>query len=412
MWVVDTSAGRAVTPDRSWFKGNLQPGQGHIFTYGNGTVSHSTLKGSIKLNILNPKQSLNALTLTDVSYDRECGSNLLSAYYLAEQGYRHFQSKTGEFLFFQFGDILKEWHLRLGHVGNERLIRTISNQKIEGLPNIPYSELKKVSFFCKTCAHMTDRRMSYRNMVGNIATEPLHTLHMDSTGRLKVDGLYGSFGYQYALAVVDDAIAYKWYLIVKSLKEVPGKIRTLLKQVSVQLPSYKVRRIRTDGGTEFINKVVSKLCSDLGLVFESSNVESQEENGSAERAHQSIMAGVRCALRGANMTAKWWPEALLYMTDVTNRLPMAKLGMKTPYELLHRKKSSGLALRIWGTTCYAHVPKTKRKDPKLSDRAIECKLLGLSHNFKGYRLLDVKGNKYLIARDVILNSEGTAAMIR
>ncbi|POM64465.1 Integrase catalytic core protein [Phytophthora palmivora] len=389
MWVVDTGAGRAITSDRGWFQGSLQHVSGHTFTYGNGTISRSTKKGSIKLHVLNPRGNLSVLKLTDISYDCECDSNLLSAYYLAKQGYRHFQSKSGEFLFFsekglkllfaaiakgevyylpsvkpikanvvsnqstKYGDILKEWHLRLGHVH-------------WGLPQIPYNELKKVVFFCKTCAHMKDRRMSYRNMVGTKAIEPLHTLHMDSTGKLRVNGLYGSFGY----------------------------------------------RIRTDGGTEFINKEVSKLCAKLGLDFQSSNVESQEETGSAERSHQTMMAGVRCALQGANMTAKWWPEALLYIVNVTNRLPMARLGMKSPCELLHKKRPSGLALRIWGETCYAHIPKSKRKDPKLGDRAVECKLLGLSVNYKGYRLLDIKANKYLIARDVKFGPTATEAMIQ
>ncbi|EGZ29728.1 hypothetical protein PHYSODRAFT_416387, partial [Phytophthora sojae] len=92
-------------------------------------------------------------------------------------------------------------------------------------------------------------------------------------------------------------------------------------------------------------------------------------------------------------------EALLYMVEVTNRLPMARLGMKTPYEMLHKRKCNGLALQIWGSTCFAHIRKTKRKDPKLGGRAIECKLLGISPNYKGYRLLDVKGNKYITARD-------------
>ncbi|POM64723.1 Hypothetical protein PHPALM_19710 [Phytophthora palmivora] len=77
---------------------------------------------------------------------------------------------------------------------------------------------------------------SLANSVNNV--EPQRTLHMDSTGRLKVNGLYGSLG----------------YLIVKSIKEVPVKIRALLKQLSLKFPSYKARRIRTDGGTEFINR--------------------------------------------------------------------------------------------------------------------------------------------------------------
>ncbi|EGZ22518.1 hypothetical protein PHYSODRAFT_465981, partial [Phytophthora sojae] len=143
----------------SWFKGSLQSSQSHVFTYGNGTLS--------------------ALSLTDISYDRNCDSYLLSAYYWAKQGYRHFQSKSGDFLFF----LGKYFKLLPGHVAKERLIRMISNEKIAGLPKIPYSELKKVHFFCKTCAQMKDKTMSYKNMVGAKATKPLHT---DSTGKLAV----------------------------------------------------------------------------------------------------------------------------------------------------------------------------------------------------------------------------------
>ncbi|EEY59504.1 uncharacterized protein PITG_20952 [Phytophthora infestans T30-4] len=159
----------------SWFTGKLRPGQNTVFTYGR----------------------LSDISLTDISFDRQCDSNLLSSYYLARHGYRHLQSKSGDFLFF----LGKNFKLLLGHVGKERLIRSMSNQKLKGLPNLSYSELKKVSFFCSTCASMKDRRMSYRNLIGNKSTEPLHTLHMDSTGRLRVNGLYGSFGYRYARAV-------------------------------------------------------------------------------------------------------------------------------------------------------------------------------------------------------------------
>ncbi|KAK1946409.1 hypothetical protein P3T76_001962 [Phytophthora citrophthora] len=77
---------RAITSDKSWFKGTLQPDQGHTFTYGNGT------------------KKLSCLTLKDVSFNRKCDSNLLSTYYLAQQGFRHFQSKSGDFLFFLGND--------------------------------------------------------------------------------------------------------------------------------------------------------------------------------------------------------------------------------------------------------------------------------------------------------------------
>ncbi|OWY91014.1 Retroelement pol Polyprotein, partial [Phytophthora megakarya] len=113
-----------------------------------------------------------------------------------------------------------------------------------------------------------------------------------------------------------------------------------------------------------------------------------------------IIGKVRCALIGSGMAAKWWPEALKYMTAVNNRIPTARLKGKCPYEALYGNKASGTELRIWGSTCYAHVPKTKRANPKLSERAIECKLLGFSDGYKGFRLLDIKGNRFLNARDV------------
>ncbi|POM64406.1 LOW QUALITY PROTEIN: Integrase catalytic core protein [Phytophthora palmivora] len=124
-------------------------------------------------------------------------------------------------------------------------------------------------------------------------------------------------GHKYALAVVDNTTAYKWCFVIKSLKE------------------------------------------------------SQEGNGFAERAHQTIMGKVRCALIGSGMVAKWWPEALKYMTAVNNRMPTTRLKGKSPYEVLFRTKPAGIGRQIWGSTCYAHIPITKRTNRKLSERAIE-----------------------------------------
>ncbi|OWY90631.1 hypothetical protein PHMEG_00041162 [Phytophthora megakarya] len=116
-----------------------------------------------------------------------------------------------------------------------------------------------------------------------------------------------------------------------------------------------------------------------------------------------MMSGIRCALRVANMAPKWWPEDLLYTVYITNRLPMARLKMKLPYALIYGKMPYE-----YGFTCYAHVPKTK-KDAKLGERAIECKLSDFSSQYKRYHLLEVKANKFLIARDVKFSTTVTDA---
>jgi hypothetical protein len=143
-----------------------------------------------------------------------------------------------------------------------------------------------------------------------------------------------------------------------------------------------------------------KASVSTGDTFQKSNVESPEENGSAERAHQTLFREVRISLLGAHMGARWWPEGLLYAVAVENRLPTARLGKKSPYEELYQVKPDGAVVQPWGITCYAHIPKSIRTDPKLGNRGLEYKLLGLSDDHKGYRLNDIKNKEILIARDV------------
>ncbi|EGZ14466.1 hypothetical protein PHYSODRAFT_379452, partial [Phytophthora sojae] len=143
-------------------------------------------------------------------------SNLISACHLARQGYNHVQSRDGEFS--QKIALLEKWHHRLGHVHKARLLAIFSNGLVEGIPQIPQKELKDHPFFCATCEIANSMRMSYRNKIGSRSRQPLHTLHMDTSGKIKVNGRYGGFGYRYALSIVDDATSYKWVFVMKSPK--------------------------------------------------------------------------------------------------------------------------------------------------------------------------------------------------
>lgn len=99
MWIVDTGAGHALTPDKGWFS-SLRRSTSHTFVYGNGSTSSSQMIESILLNVFNPAGHFRTVKLSDVAYDSKCGSNLLSAYYLAKQGCQFTQSKSGDFLYF------------------------------------------------------------------------------------------------------------------------------------------------------------------------------------------------------------------------------------------------------------------------------------------------------------------------
>ncbi|POM81690.1 Transposon Polyprotein integrase [Phytophthora palmivora] len=225
-------------------------------------------------------------------------------------------------------------------------------------------------------------------------------------------GVYGNqVTIKYFLSIIDDNTSWRWTYALRSKKEVFEKVEELLLQLERE-GKFTIRRIRSDGGTEFVNAAFKNFCKGKGIVFQTSNAYSPEENGAAERDHQSKLDRVRCALKDADMAHKWWPEALMYMTYVQNRTPMRRLGYKTPYEMVNGKPPNVKELPVWGSVCFAHIPAALRKDKKLSARAVKCRFLGISEDTKGYRLWDTYNNKHLISRDVLFDTTNVAAMVK
>ena len=154
----------------------------------------------------------------------------------------------------------------------------LSQQVVRGLPHHKASELRKVSFFCQTCAEMKKRRMSYRNAVGSRDPQPISTIHMDTNGPMKTMGVYGTIGtIRYFLSVIDDQTSWRWSFVLRNKKEVNEKVKQLLLRLERE-GKFTIRRIRSDGGTEFVNKAFQSFCTDKGIAFEKSNPYSPKEN--------------------------------------------------------------------------------------------------------------------------------------
>lgn len=114
---------------------------------------------------------------------------------------------------------LQEWHVKLGHINKEQLIAMFSKKLIAGMPTLPASELRKIPFFCATCAEMKKRRMSYRNTTGSRDTQPISTIHMDTNGPMKTMGVYGSIGTNpYFLSIIDDNTSWRWTYALRTKK--------------------------------------------------------------------------------------------------------------------------------------------------------------------------------------------------
>ena len=89
-------------------------------------------------------------------------------------------------------------------------------------------------------------------------------------------------------------------------------------------------------------------------------------------------------------------------THIINKLPMANLQWKSPFEVLYGHVPSMEDLRAIGCLCYA--ASIGEKD-KFEARARRCVLLGYTFGFKGYKLCELETKKVLHCRDVIFQEQ-------
>ncbi|GMF23565.1 unnamed protein product [Phytophthora fragariaefolia] len=91
---------------------------------------------------------------------------------------------------------------------------------------------------------------------------------------------------------------------------------------------------------------------------------------------------------------------------------MRRLGYKTPYEMVYGKPPNVKELPVWESVCFAHVPAVLRTDKKPSARAVKCRLLGISDATIGYRLWDMYNNKHTLSRDVLIDTNSVATIVK
>ncbi len=125
-----------------------------------------------------------------------------------------------------------------------------------------------------------------------------------------------------------------------------------------------------------------------------------EQNGVAERLNRTLVEMVRSMLIDANLSHKFWAEALSTAAYLKNRSPSRGLERITPVEALTKRKPKVDHLRIFGCDAYVHIPKDERN--KLDSKAKKAIFMGYGSETKGYRLYDSRG-KIFYSRDVKFN---------
>ena len=165
---------------------------------------------------------------------------------------------------------LNEWHKIMGHCnyGDLRKLEGV----VEGMRVTNYEEIE-----CTLC---TEGKMcQMRNKAPDVrAKAPLDFVHCDLTG--PIDPI-GRDGFRYALSFVDDFAGNSMIYFLKSKSDAPETLQQFLADCA---PLGKVKRLRSDNGTEFLSQHFQSILRENNARHETSAPYSPHQNGTVERA--------------------------------------------------------------------------------------------------------------------------------
>ncbi|POM64417.1 mitochondrial protein [Phytophthora palmivora] len=161
----------------------------------------------------------------------------------------------------------------------------------------------------------------------------------------------------------------------------------LLNVLRTQFPQYRVQRLHFGQGGEFGSTELDTYCGKQGIILQTTNGYSPQENDIAERANGVVLPRIRAMRMATAMPPLLWGEALLHVVDTLNKLP---LGLTSPHERLYGVAPDLGVLRTWGCLAWVYTPaESRRRKEKLQPRARLSLLLGFSDTTKGYKFLDL-----------------------
>lgn len=282
------------------------------------------------------------------------------------------------------------WHERMAHVHTSRLNEMARRDIVSGLQPVR-GQIRDCVGCCLGKAH----RISYKTTEDRPRYQVGEFFHSDLCGPIIPTSLGGT---RYILTFVDDASSYRTVYFLKEKSQVFEYFKIFEALVFNQFRR-RMLGLRTDRGTEYTNRKMSKYMESLGIRHEMSAPATPQENGKAERENRTIVEAFKSMLYGREVPLYLWAEAASTAVHVLNRTICARSPEKTSAELWTGRKPDVGYFRIFGVPAYKYVPKQHRI--KTSPNSVRTIFVGYDNGSRIYRLFDPVTRKISTSRDVI-----------
>ncbi|GKC22370.1 retrovirus-related pol polyprotein from transposon TNT 1-94 [Tanacetum coccineum] len=268
------------------------------------------------------------------------------------------------------------WHRRLSHLNFDYINLLSKKDVVIGLPKLKYVKDQ----LCSSYEVSKAKRSSFKTKTVPSSKGRLNLLHMDLCGPMRIASINGK---KYILVIVDDYSRYTWTLFLRSKDETPEVLKDFLTMIQRNLQA-PVISVRTDRGTEFLNKTLNAFFKQEGIEHQTSTPRTPEQNGVVERRNRTLVEAARTMLSASKLPLFFWAEAIATACYTQNRSIIIPTHEKTAYHIINDRKPSIKHLYIFGCTCY--LTRDGENLDKMKEKGDPCILVGYSTQSKGYRV--------------------------
>nr|GEY00348.1 hypothetical protein [Tanacetum cinerariifolium] len=173
------------------------------------------------------------------------------------------------------------WHRRLSHLNFDYINLHSKKDIVIGLPKLKYVKDQ----LCSSYELSKAKRSSFKSKVVPSSKGRLNLLHMDLCGPMWVASINGK---KYILVIVDDYSRYTWTLFLRSKDETPEVLKDFLMMIQRNLQALVIT-VRTDRGTEFLNKTLIAFFKEEGIEHQTSTARTLEQNGVVKRRNRTLV---------------------------------------------------------------------------------------------------------------------------
>ncbi|GJV42241.1 retrovirus-related pol polyprotein from transposon TNT 1-94 [Tanacetum coccineum] len=176
--------------------------------------------------------------------------------------------------------ISRLWHRRLNHLNFGTINDLARKVLVRGLPRLKFGK----DHLCSACQLGKSKKHTHKPKPDNTNLEVLNILHMDLCSPMRVQTINGK---KYILVIVDGYSRFTWVKFLRSKDETPAVVIKFLKQIQVGL-NKTVRYVRTDNGTEFVNKDLTDYYERVGIFHQKTVPRMPQQNGVVERRNRTL----------------------------------------------------------------------------------------------------------------------------